>query len=133
MTQPVSWHTTVQRDEPAQCTWAPSSSLTEDDLGEPVYRLVPARAVRHPLRARSDYLSFISALEVDLSSVSPHFEVRSETFPRQPAFHEPAFEGPLEREYDPGVLVAPSRRYSIRMTVGEIRKGELAMIAREDL
>ncbi len=106
------------RDYPIQYFSSPSTGIEEIDIID-IWDSVLSNWVRERPK-RPFYHSLISLLETDLSSIWPHFEIKSETS---------MFEEILEREipedmleFDIVVRMPPMKEWSARLRVKSVEK-----------
>jgi|YelNatPaOPRAMG01_1025707.scaffolds.fasta_scaffold14324_4 hypothetical protein len=72
------------------------------------------------------YRSLFPKLEIDLSSIGLYFEIKNETFPKHMTTEEISEEDLFSEmlEHDFIVKMPPKRRYSIELSIKNIRRGE---------
>lgn len=75
------------------------------------------------------YQNLLSLLEIDLSSVWPHFEIKSETSLIKETVEEVFPKEMLE--YNVVVRIPPKRRYTVQMRIKCIRRGEPKIVEPE--
>lgn len=91
------------------------------------------------LRAPFFYRSLFPLLEIDLSSVRPHFEIKNVTSLIDEPVGETIFGHMSEEdivmemvEHDFIVRMPPKKRYTIQVEVKNIKKGELRIVEPEE-
>ncbi|HIE14475.1 TPA: hypothetical protein EYP70_04310 [Candidatus Bathyarchaeota archaeon] len=115
------------RDYPIQYFSSPSTRIEEIDIID-VRDSILSNWVRERLK-RPFYHSLISLLETDLSSIRPHFEIKTETS---------TFAQTLERripeytlEFDIVVRMQPMKEWSARVRVKSIEKAKPSIVEPE--
>lgn len=111
------WQETTNQNYLPQDTSAPSSKI-EMDMEEIFSELLVNWAREKTLKKPISYQALLPLFEIDLSSVLPRFEVRSETFKRETIEIFPE-EG---LEFNIFVRMPPVKRWTARVRVKNIRK-----------
>ncbi|MCD6231460.1 hypothetical protein J7K28_02350 [Candidatus Aerophobetes bacterium] len=120
------------QDYSIQYPSATSSRIEEIDKEEERDCLLSMWAKRRQLKDSIFYRSLFPLLEIDLSSVQPHFEINNETSSMQEVT-EKTFLEELMLEYNVVVRIPPKRRYTIQMKIENRRRGVPKIVEPEGL
>ena len=124
---------------PIQYPSAVSSGLEEIDINDIWNSLlsgwIQEKGFRHPFL----YPSLMSLLEIDWSSVRPHFEIKNETSLIEEAVGKAIPKYISEEdivmemvEHDFIVRMPPKKRYIVELEVKDVRKGEPRIVEPEE-
>ncbi len=115
----------------------PSTGIEEIDIIDLWDRVLSNWIRERPKRLF--YHSLISLIETDLSSILPHFEIKSETSQVEELTREKLVETISEEdiavemlEHDFVVRMPPKKRYKIQVVVRSVRKGEPRVIESDE-
>lgn len=120
------------QDYSIQYPSATSSRIEEIDKEEERDCLLSMWTKRRQLKDSISYHSLFPLLEIDLSSVQPHFEIKNETSFTQEVT-EKTFLEELMLEYNVVVRIPPKRRYTIQMKIENRRRGVPKIVEPEGL
>ena len=120
MYQLITMQEVTNQDYPIQYLSNPSTSIEEMDIRDFLINIL-SNLIRQNVK-RPSYLSLISILETDLSSIWPRFEIKSETALLEETFVEKFMEDMLE--FDIVVQMPPLREWSARVKVKSIEKAK---------
>lgn len=124
----TSWDV-ITEDYPIPHAFTGSSRREETDISEILDWFFFILMRQELLKKPFFYRSLLPSFEIDLSSVRPYFEPRSET-----SLIEESYEEILPKEmleYDVVVQMPPRRRYIIELEVKSIRKAEPKIVEPE--
>lgn len=124
---------------PIQYPSAISSRVEEVDINDIWNSLLSVWVQEKPFRHPFLYPSLMSLLEIDWSSVRPHFEVKNETSLIEEAV-EKAIPKYISEEdivmemvgHDFIVRMPPKKRYIVELEVKDVRKGEPRIVEPEE-
>jgi len=116
MYQPTMQDVT-NRNYSIQYFYSPSTGIEEIDID--IWDSVLSNWVRERPK-RPIYHSLIPLLEIDLSSIWPHFEIKSETSLIEEILEKPIPEDMLE--FDIVVRIPPIKVWSARLRVSSVEK-----------
>ena len=121
MYQLITIQEVTNQDYPIQYLSSPSTSIIEEmDIRDFLINIL-SNLMRQNIK-RLPYLSLISMLEADLSSIWPRFEVKSETALFEETLVEKFMENMLE--FDIVVRMPPLREWSARVKVKSVEKAK---------
>ena len=120
MYQLITMQEVTNQDYPIQYLSNPSTSIEEIDIRDFLINIL-SNLIRQNVK-RPSYLSLISILETDLSSIWPRFEIKSETALLEETFVEKFMEDMLE--FDIVVQMPPLREWSARVKVKSVEKAK---------
>jgi len=120
MYQLITMQEVTNQDYPIQYLSNPSTSIEEMDIRDFLINIL-SNLIRQNVK-RPSYLSLISILETDLSSIWPRFEIKSETALLEETFVEKFMEDMLE--FDIVVQMPPLREWSARVKVKSVEKAK---------
>jgi len=112
----------IYQDYSVQYPYATSSKVEEIDKEGERDCLLSMWTKMRQLKDSIFYRALFSLLEIDLSSVRPHFEIKNETSFIQEVT-EKTFLEELMLEYNVVVRIPPKKRYTIQMKIENRRKG----------
>ncbi len=119
------------QDYPIEYFSSSSTRITEIDIMD-IWDSVLSKWVRERPK-RLFYHSLISRLEIDLSSIRPHFEIKTETSLIKELTTISEEDIAMEMvEHDFVVKMPPKKRYKIRVHVRSGRKGEPRLVEPDD-
>jgi hypothetical protein len=109
------------------------SSIGEERIG--ITDIVSGLLSSCALELHYLYRSLFPGLEIDLSSIRLHFEIKNETFPKHMTTEEISEEDLFSEmlEHDFIVKMPPKRRYSIELSIKNIRRGEPRIFEIEEI
>lgn len=116
---------------PTQYPFTASSRVEETDISEILDSTYFFQIRQKWLEGLLFYPSLFPQLEIDLSSVQPHFEIKSETSLIRETTEEAVPEEMLE--YDVVVRIPPRKRYTIELRIKTVRRGEPRIVEPEGL
>jgi len=125
----VTLQDVTSQDYPIQYPLTASSGAEEMDISEILDSLFSIWVRQKWLKGPFFYRNLFPLLEIDLSSVRPHFEIKSETSLMGEAIEEVVPEEMLE--YDIVVRIPPRRRYTIELKVKSIKRAEPRIVEPE--
>ena len=129
----MSYKATLQdvtsRDYLIEYPLATSSGVEKADISEILDSLFFVWVRRNLLNGPLFYRNLSPLLEIDLSSVQPYFEIKSETSLMGEAIEEVVPEEILE--YDIVVRIPPRKRYTIELKVNSVRRAEPRIVEPE--
>ena len=120
MYQLITMQEVTNQDYPIQYLSNPSTSIEEMDIRDFLINIL-SNLIRQNVK-RPSYLSLISILETDLSSIWPRFEIKSETTLFEDTFVEKFMEEMLE--FNIVVRMPPLSEWSVRAKVKSVEKAK---------
>lgn len=125
------------RDYPIQYFSSPSTGIEDIDIIDIWDSVLSNWARERP--KRPFYHSLISLLETDLSSIWPHFEIKSETSSIEGVGREKATETISEEDialemikHDFVTKMSPKKKYKIHVLVRSVRRGEPRIVESDE-
>ena len=120
MYQLITTQEVTNQDYPIQYPSSPSTSIEEMDMREFLINIL-SNLVRQNIK-QPPYRSLISILETDLSSIWPHFEIKTETALFEETLVEKFMEDMLE--LDIVLQIPPIREQTARVKVKSVEKAK---------
>ena len=124
------------QDYPIQYFSSPSTEIKQIDITD-IWDSILSRIIERP--KRPVYHSLLSLLEIDLSSIWPHFEIKRETSSIEEAgkniaeiiSEEELISEMVEQDFV--IRMPPKKRYKIHVVVRNVKKGKPRVVEPDEI